>query len=99
MQVLSVPIIMVLVYIIVELLKNAFNNAERFLNFVPLIAAGMGLLLGIFGFLVSPEQIPTDNVFNAMIMGLFSGLSATGSNQIFKQLGKFKNSNNNNPPE
>ncbi len=95
MQVIGVPIIVVLVYVMVEMLKTAFIKYEGFLNFVPLIAAGLGLILGMFAFFVSPEQIPADNAFNAMVLGLFSGLSATGSNQIFKQINKFNNNNSN----
>lgn len=37
-----------------------------------------------------PVIIPAENLFMALIIGGASGLSATGANQIIKQLGQFE---------
>ena len=39
-------------------------------------------------FYLTPDLISAPNVFVAIVIGAASGLTATGANQIFKQLGK-----------
>ena len=74
------------------MLKSAFGKILKFLNFIPIIAGGLGACLGIILFYLLPSQIPADNFIGALFLGLFSGLSATGSNQIIKQMNKLKKS-------
>ena len=48
---------------------------------------------------MAPTILPVDNVFNAIIMGLFSGMSAIGSVQMindFRKLSETKQEVNNN---
>ena len=84
----SVPAIAAIVYWIVNLIKYTTNNNEGLLRFVPLISTGLGVICGLVCFFALPQLIPTDNVFVALIIGGASGLSATGFNQIIKQLEK-----------
>ena len=39
-------------------------------------------------FYAVPSIVPAENVFVAILIGIASGLTATGTNQIIKQLGK-----------
>lgn len=86
---ITVPIIVSVVYGTLTLLKKAVNNNEKVLRFLPLIAAGLGAVLGIVAFFSLPEIIPATNAFTAILVGGASGLAATGTNQIVKQLSKF----------
>ncbi|MFA7131505.1 MAG: phage holin family protein, partial [Bacilli bacterium] len=63
-----------------------FNNSEKFKRFIPLIATLLGIVFGVVCFFSLPEIIPADNVFLAIVIGGASGLSATGSHQLLKQL-------------
>ena len=45
-------------------------------------------MLGIVAFYALPSIIPAHDIFTAILIGASSGLSATGMNQIFKQLKK-----------
>ena len=85
---ISVPIIATVVYWTIEVIKYATGQSKKLKRFIPLIAAGLGILIGIVCFLGVPAIIPTDNIFVAIILGASSGLSAVGINQTFKQLGK-----------
>jgi hypothetical protein len=85
---ITVPIIVSVVYGGITLLKKAVNDSEKALRFLPLIAAAFGAALGIIAFFAMPEIIPASNAFVAILIGGASGLAATGTNQIFKQLGK-----------
>ena len=55
-------------------------------------------------FYILPTIIPTDNVFHAILFGIFSGLSSTGTHQLVKQLKQLSSndsidSNNTEKPE
>jgi len=52
-----------------------------------------GAVLGCAAFYLAPGIIIADNVLTALIIGGASGLTATGANQIFKQLAKGKEGN------
>lgn len=88
LQVISVPAIATIVYWVVNLIKYATNNSESFKRLIPLVSAGLGAVLGIVCYFLIPEIILANNILVAIISGGASGLSATGCNQIFKQLNK-----------
>jgi len=90
LNLISVPAIATAVYLIIEVLKKALNNSEKFLRFVPLISLGLGAIAGVVCFFFIPSIIPATNVVVAIIIGAASGLTATGTNQIFKQFTKGK---------
>jgi UDP-N-acetylmuramyl pentapeptide phosphotransferase/UDP-N-acetylglucosamine-1-phosphate transferase len=82
---ITVPIIVSVVYGILTLLKKAVNDSEKVLRFIPLMAAG----LGVIAFFAMPEIIHAGDTFTAILLGGALGLAATGTNQIVKQLQKF----------
>ena len=84
----AVPIIVTVVYTLVSMIKKETKSNERLLTKLPIIAATIGAILGVIGFYAAPAIIPADNIFTALLIGVSSGLAATGTNQIFKQLGK-----------
>jgi len=84
----AVPVIVTIVYTLVSLLKKETKGNEKVLTRLPLIAAAIGAVLGVVGFYAAPSIVPADNIFTALLIGISSGLAATGTNQIFKQLGK-----------
>jgi TctA family transporter len=83
----AVPIIVTVVYTLISLLKKETKGNEKVLSRLPLIAAVIGAILGVIGFFAVPGIVPADNVFTALLIGIGSGLAATGTNQIFKQMG------------
>lgn len=94
MNMLCVPSIAVLVYFLISLYKETIAvGREKYLRVIPMIAGLMGLGLGILVFYTTPHIIHADNIIEAMIIGLTSGLAATGTNQIFKQLNNGKKTN------
>lgn len=89
LQAVSVPIITIIVYWIIAIIKTAVNNNESFNRFIPLLACALGAVCGVIAYFGAPSFLPSDNLIIAIVIGGASGLSATGTNQIFKQLGKF----------
>ena len=89
MEIICVPFIVSAVYGLVETYKLIVKNKKDFwLKLIPVIALVIGGLLGIAMFLIAPQFIVADNIWFALIVGMASGLSAVGGNQIFKQLNK-----------
>lgn len=56
-------------------------------NYIPIIVGVTGGILGVVGMYVIPD-FPAADVLNAIAVGIVSGLSSTGVNQIFKQVKK-----------
>jgi len=83
----SVPIIVVCCYIVGELYKQIFKKKSEAYRFIPVLLAAVGGLLGVVIFFTNPEMIfNAENVWIALGVGIVSGASATGTNQILKQL-------------
>lgn len=91
-QIVSVPVIVGIVYLVLFIYKHVVSlemvNSEKWTKVIPIIAAVLGIILGIIAFYCLPETIPADNVLMAILIGGASGLAATGVNQITKQLSK-----------
>jgi len=84
----SVPAITAIVYWVINLIKYAAGNNETLKRFIPLLSAGLGVVIGIAAYYAAPGTVPVQNPFVAAVIGGASGLSATGMNQIIKQLSK-----------
>lgn len=54
-------------------------------NYIPIIVGIAGAILGVIGMYVIPDY-PANDILNAIAVGIVSGLSSTGVNQIYKQV-------------
>ena len=88
LELISVPAIATIVYWVINIIKYAVQENEKFKRFIPLISAALGAVLGVVAFYALPSIIPADNVCVAILVGGASGLTATVTNQIIKQLTK-----------
>ena len=87
MEFSSVPIIVLCCYIIGEIYKIAFKNKKESYKLIPLILSIFGGIIGIVIFYTNPEMIlDAHNVWVALGVGIVSGASSTGANQIIKQV-------------
>ncbi len=55
-------------------------------KWLPIICGTLGGVLGILGMWVMPD-FPAGDPLSAAAVGIVSGLAATGSHEIFKQMG------------
>ena len=85
-NIVSVPAIATIVYWVINLIKYTVNESEKFKRLIPIVSAVLGAVIGCVAFYIAPGVIIADTVFTAIIIGGASGLTATGTNQIFKQL-------------
>lgn len=85
----SVPIIVVCCYIFGELYKVVFKKYQEAYKLIPIVLAITGGLLGVLIFYTCPEMLfEACNVWIALGIGIVSGTSSTGANQVIKQLFK-----------
>ena len=78
----TVVAIVVITYLI-GLLDKAIPRIKD--NYIPIIVGTSGGILGIIGMYVIPD-FPANDILNAIAVGIVSGLSSTGVNQIYKQV-------------
>lgn len=83
-----IPALAAIVYTIIDITKTAMGGDEKFKRFIPLIACVLGGICGVVAFYCVPGTMDTENLLVAIVLGAASGLSATGTNQIAKQLTK-----------
>lgn len=88
LELISVPAIAAVVYWIINLIKYTIGDNEKFKRFIPLLATALGAVCGVICFYAIPTIVPAENILVAIVIGGASGLTATGANQIIKQLGK-----------
>ena len=85
-EITTIPALAAIVYTIIDIAKTALGGDERFKRFIPLIACVLGAGCGVIAFYCVPGVMETENLLVALVLGAARGLSATGANQIGKQL-------------
>ena len=77
----TVAAITVICYLIGMACK-AYGKIDKW---IPCIVGAVGAVLGVVG-MYTIKDFPANDILNAMAIGIASGLSSTGANQIVKQL-------------
>lgn len=89
MEIICVPAIVSITYALIEAYKKWIaKGRDKWLAFIPVISLILGGILGVVIYFIEPTFIVANNEYYAFIVGCCSGLSATGTNQAFKQLKK-----------
>ena len=88
-----IPVVVVGVYIIAELLKKFVLKTDEKRAMLPPICGLIGGVCGIGLYYLYPIalDVSTNSIIDAIADGAFSGVMATGCNQIYKQVKKFFN--------
>ena len=85
MEFTSIPIIVIICYLIGEIYK--------LYKLIPILNALLGGVLGVLIYFTNKEILLNgSNIWTALGIGIVSGVSSTGTNQIIKQI--FNNKNN-----
>ena len=83
MDLIGIPAIVVISYMITETFKMFINK-----KYLPIVAGISGGMLGVLSFVLQIDIMPATDIISALAIGIISGLAATGSNQIIKQIKK-----------
>lgn len=52
---------------------------------IPVLMGVVGAILGIVAYFLAPQLLPCDDIISAVAVGIVSGFTATGVNQIYRQ--------------
>ena len=89
MEYVTVPIIVVCCYIVGEIYKVVFKKNKAAYKLIPIILALVGACFALIIYFTNKEVLfNAKNIYVALMIGIASGVSATGTNQIIKQLFK-----------
>ena len=84
MQTGTVLAIVVITYLIGAAAKLIPHIKDEY---IPVIVGVAGGVLGVAGMYLIPD-FPAQDIMNAIAIGIVSGLSSTGVNQVYKQIKK-----------
>ena len=84
MQTGTVLAIVVITYLIGAAAKLIPHIKDEY---IPVIVGAAGGVLGVAGMYLMPD-FPAQDIMNAIAIGIVSGLSSTGVNQVYKQIKK-----------
>lgn len=91
MEFSSIPIIVLICYLIGEVYKFIFRKKKEAYKLIPVILSICGGVLGILIYLTCKEMMMNaSNLWIALGIGIVSGASSTGTNQMIKQLKKLE---------
>lgn len=92
LEIVSVPVIIGIVYFVMEVYKALVKSAPAvWTNLIPVWAAILGAGLGVIAYFFVPAIMPADDILTAILIGLASGLGAVGIHQVGKQISNTKN--------
>ncbi len=80
----TIPVIVVICYIAITAIKSTKIASKWY----PIISCAIGMLTAVAMYYILPDFIGATSLVVAVISGAVSGLAATGSNQVLKQLMK-----------
>ena len=81
-----IPIIVIITYMFIELIKTIFKKKEELNKLLPVLAGLIGGIISILMFLTLPEIREEFNVWMFLEVGIISGLGSTRTNQIIKKI-------------
>ena len=82
----TIPLIVIMCYLCGEVFKFIFKTKQEFYKLTPIITSIFGGLIATIMYLDDPSILDAKNIYVAIEIGIISGSSATGANQIIKQL-------------
>ena len=88
MEFTSIPVIVLLSYLIGEIYKVLFKSKEDLYKLIPIFVTLFGGLLGLVMHLVEPSFLNVNSIISALEIGLISGSASTGMHQMVKQIWK-----------
>ncbi len=80
----AIPCITVIAYLIGSVFKIFTKGTKN--EFIPALCGVAGGVLGALCFFFFPDCIPGGNLLFSIATGILSGFSATGVNQMYKQM-------------
>ena len=86
MKEIVVPLIVVISYLLGELYKLIFRKQEELYKYIPVFVSLSGGLIAVIMYLIDVRLFEVQSVLEVILIGIVSGSSSTGANQIIKKV-------------
>lgn len=84
MEIASIPVVIIAVWFLMEIYKKHIAKTEKALSLIPELSALLGVAFTVGLYYLAPKWVASEDLITAIIVGLTSGLSATGSHEVVK---------------
>ena len=84
MEIVSIPVVIIAVWFLMEIYKKHIAKTEKALSLIPELSALLGVGFTVALYYFAPSWVAAEDIVTAVIVGLTSGLSATGSHEVVK---------------
>lgn len=71
-----------------EIYKAIFKKNSKAYKLIPILVAILGGVMGCLIFFTVPQLLEVKDVYSAIMIGIVSEFTSTGSNQLIKQITK-----------
>ena len=88
MEFISIPIIVVICYLIGEIYKVVFKNKKEMYKLIPVLLTLMGGVIGVVLFQVDETYLGVNSIVSALEIGMISGSASTGTYELVNKLWK-----------
>lgn len=88
MEFTSIPVIVLICYLIGEIYKVVFKSKEDLYKLIPVFVTLLGGLVGLVMYYIEPSFLKVNSIVSALEIGLISGAASTGMHQMVKQIWK-----------
>ena len=86
MEFISIPIIVIICYLVGEIYKVVFKNKQEVYKLIPVLLTLMGGVLGVILFEIDEAYLGVNSIVSALEIGLISGSASTGTYELVKKL-------------
>lgn len=87
---MGIPLIVIICYGIGEIYKKIFSKKRKLITLLPIVLTFLGGIISIIIYYLQKDFLPSKTIIETLQLGLISGASSTGANQIIKQIYKKK---------
>ena len=87
---MGIPLIVIICYGIGEIYKKIFSKKRKLITLLPIVLTFLGGIISIIIYYLQTDFLPSKTIIETLQLGLISGASSTGANQIIKQIYKKK---------
>ena len=88
MEFTSIPVIVLICYLIGEIYKVVFKSKADLYKLIPVFVTLLGGLVGLVMYYVEPSFLKVNSIVSALEIGFISGAASTGMHQMVKQIWK-----------
>ena len=94
MKLITIPVIVLICYVLGEIIKILFQDKTKVKQLIPFIMSITGGIVSILMYMLNAPFLELTNIWDAVLIGMVSGLASTGTNETIKKFKEIKGEKN-----